>query len=67
MIFKIIRSLNIFKKRVAADYIVKRAFVAQGGISTSTDSNELKHPNDTSIIVVKDDGDIFDSLCPMDK
>jgi len=49
-----------FKMRVAVDYIVKRAFDAWG--NKSTNSDEPEHPDDTSMIVVKNDKYVFDSL-----
>ncbi|XP_015168564.1 uncharacterized protein [Solanum tuberosum] len=55
-----VRSLTKKEESVIADQVVKKALAARG--NSSSDLEESEHPEDVSMLVVKGDEYIFDSL-----
>ncbi|XP_055814214.1 uncharacterized protein LOC129883612 [Solanum dulcamara] len=49
-----------YDKRAATDYVVKRALVVWR--NSSSDSEESDHPENTSMMDVKDDDEMFNSM-----
>lgn len=51
---------NKISRKVATYYVVKKAFAIQG--DSSSESYEYKCPKDTSMLIVKDNENVFDGI-----
>lgn len=48
------------ERRPASDYVVKKVLAVQGG--SSSDSNQSGHPKDVSMLILKDDDILFNTM-----